>query len=224
MKLLLSPLKNENGSMLAIALLMLMLLTLLAISSSKTSTIEILLSGNEKSLKQAFYNTESAYPAVFPLLDDIRNGIDPADFADPLKPDHYPNLVFVGDGNYFTIPGTDFWNEPLDDPDDVTDLASLGLDPGPDVIVLSLLPFFPTFPAGFPPFADPPTTDNIISGVDIDQLDTDMAGESLINRAGYEGLGKGSAGGWVGYYRLVAQGEAGKGSVNQISTYVILVR
>ena len=102
-------------------MLILLLLTLIGIAVTNTSTIEIQISGNDRVQKQAFYNAEAAYTAVRPLLDDIRLGVDPTTFAATYSPD----LAFVGTGG-----GLDFWDEQLDDGDDVTDLPPL--DPGPE--------------------------------------------------------------------------------------------
>ena len=48
--------------------------------------------------------------------------------------------------------------------------------------------------------------------VDVDQAEPDMAGESIINRAGYEGLGKSAAGNWVTAYDMQILGTAALGA------------
>ncbi len=53
-------LKNEDGSILAVALIMLVLLTLLGIYATTTSEIEIQIAGNEKLSKQNLYQAEAA--------------------------------------------------------------------------------------------------------------------------------------------------------------------
>jgi len=53
-------LKNENGSVMVLALVMLALLTLLGIAATTTSTIEIQVAGNEKLYKENFYRAEAA--------------------------------------------------------------------------------------------------------------------------------------------------------------------
>ena len=53
-------LKNENGSVMVLALIMLALLTLLGIAATTTSTIEIQVAGNEKLYKENFYRAEAA--------------------------------------------------------------------------------------------------------------------------------------------------------------------
>ncbi len=52
-------LKNDDGSVLVLALLMLVLLTLLGISASTTSSIEIQISGNDKVYKENLYMAEA---------------------------------------------------------------------------------------------------------------------------------------------------------------------
>jgi len=52
-------LKNDDGSVLVLALVMLVLLTLLGISASRTSSIEIQISGNDMIYKQNLYMAEA---------------------------------------------------------------------------------------------------------------------------------------------------------------------
>jgi hypothetical protein len=53
-------LKNEEGSVLVVALVILVLVTLLGISASKTSEIEIRIAGNEMRYKRNLYSAEAA--------------------------------------------------------------------------------------------------------------------------------------------------------------------
>lgn len=53
-------LKNEEGSILVIALLMLAFLSILGVSSTTTSTIEVQIAGNDRNFKQNFYKAEAA--------------------------------------------------------------------------------------------------------------------------------------------------------------------
>ncbi len=55
-----SMLKNEDGTVLVLALIMLVLLTLLGISATTTSMIETRIAGNERVYKQNFYAAEAA--------------------------------------------------------------------------------------------------------------------------------------------------------------------
>ena len=57
-------LKNEDGSVLVIALIMMGLLILLGVSASTTTEIEIQIAGNERSHGIAFYAAEAAWAYV----------------------------------------------------------------------------------------------------------------------------------------------------------------
>lgn len=59
MKSLISRGKNEDGSVLVLALIILVLLTMLGISATTTTEIETRIAGNEKFHKIAFYNADS---------------------------------------------------------------------------------------------------------------------------------------------------------------------
>ena len=89
----------------------------------------------------------------------------------------------------------DFWDEGIDD-DNSTN------ENGPDVIVA--------------------ICNN--AEVDIDKLSSDMTGETIINRAGYEGLGKGASANWVAGYRVASTGTAGSGAESQTSAILGAIR
>ena len=59
MKLLINHAKNEDGSVLVVALLILVFLTIIGISATTTTNIEIQIAGNEKFHKIAFYHADS---------------------------------------------------------------------------------------------------------------------------------------------------------------------
>jgi hypothetical protein len=56
--------KNENGSVLVIAVLILLALTLIGISAISTSDIDIRISGNDKFHKMAFFAADAGVPYV----------------------------------------------------------------------------------------------------------------------------------------------------------------
>ena len=174
---------NDGGSVLMTTVLIMIILTSIGIFAINTSSIEMMISGNEKFHKQAFYNAEGAIRSVYPLLDDIRLGIDPATLSGT-----YPGLSFVGGVN-------DFWDEDIDD-DNSTPEAN------PDMTV--------------------PMCNN--ATVDIDRLSTDHAGESIINRSGYEGLGRGVSANWTASYSVMATGMAVSQSEAQTSADIDVVR
>ena len=60
--------------------------------------------------------------------------------------------------------------------------------------------------------------------VDIDNLSSDMTGETIINRAGYEGLGKGASASWAAGYRVSSTGRAGSGAISQTAAILESIR
>ena len=63
-------LKNEEGSILVVALVMLVLLTLIGISATETSRIDIKIAGNEMVYRENFYQAEAA---VMQAIQDMEN-------------------------------------------------------------------------------------------------------------------------------------------------------
>ena len=61
---------NEKGSTLIISVLILLLLTVIGIAATNTSTIEILISGNDKVHKMVFYTAESGWQVAVNWLDN----------------------------------------------------------------------------------------------------------------------------------------------------------
>ena len=62
--------KNEDGSVMVVAVLILVLLTIIGIAAMSTTNVELKISGNEKSYKMALYAAEAArgYVAKTPEL------------------------------------------------------------------------------------------------------------------------------------------------------------
>ena len=79
--------KNENGAALVAAMVFLMLLTIIGIFSTRTSTTELQISGNDKLNKIVFYAADSGidYVAVHPDLYGSKNitAGTPVTFPDP---------------------------------------------------------------------------------------------------------------------------------------------
>ena len=67
------PLKNENGSVLIVALIILVLLTLIGISATTTSEIETKIAGNERVFKRNLYLAEAGAMHGAQDLEDIGN-------------------------------------------------------------------------------------------------------------------------------------------------------
>jgi hypothetical protein len=66
------PGKNENGFVLIVAMLMLLVITLMGISMSNTSTMEVMISGNERRSQEQFYIADAGVNAV--IADDTDPG------------------------------------------------------------------------------------------------------------------------------------------------------
>lgn len=68
MKLFINQAKDEEGSVLVIALLILVFLTIIGISATTTTNIELQIAGNEKFHKIAFYHADSGIYATPKLI------------------------------------------------------------------------------------------------------------------------------------------------------------
>jgi hypothetical protein len=68
MKSLINHAKNEDGSVLIVALLILVLLTIIGISATTTTNIELQIAGNEKFHKIAFYHADSGVYTIPKLI------------------------------------------------------------------------------------------------------------------------------------------------------------
>ena len=68
-----SLLKNEEGSVIVLALVMLVLLTLLGISATSTSTIEVQIAANEHRYKDNLYKAEGAVMECTQILENSNN-------------------------------------------------------------------------------------------------------------------------------------------------------
>lgn len=62
--------KNERGAALLMTMVMLVILTLIGTAATKTSTLEIMMSGSEKNKKAAFYTAEAGIEHAKKVLDD----------------------------------------------------------------------------------------------------------------------------------------------------------
>lgn len=101
-------LKSEDGSVLVLALVMLVLLTLLGIAASRTSSIEMLVSGNDMIYKQNLHMAEAGAMQGAQRLENIPNPKDnpPAD--------NWLNPV-VGDVTDAKIGVRAYWEEDVAD-------------------------------------------------------------------------------------------------------------
>ena len=69
--------RNEEGSVLVVALIILVLLTIIGISASDISNIEIQIAGNERIYKRNFYRAEAAAMHGIQLMEDAELDLDP---------------------------------------------------------------------------------------------------------------------------------------------------
>ncbi len=69
-------LKDEDGSVLVVALIILVVLTLLGIAVTTTTEIETQIAGNEKVHKETFYNAEAAAMQCAQVLESTPMGDD----------------------------------------------------------------------------------------------------------------------------------------------------
>lgn len=63
-------LRNEDGSVMLVALLLMAVLTIMGVAAINTSNIEILISSNDRSYKQNFYRSEAAAYEAAQIVED----------------------------------------------------------------------------------------------------------------------------------------------------------
>jgi Tfp pilus assembly protein PilX len=80
---------NEKGSVLLVSVLILSLATIIGIAISNTSSVEILISGNDRAYKENFYLAEGAAMMLAQILENA--------------PGHDPNVVMPVDADHDTI-------------------------------------------------------------------------------------------------------------------------
>jgi hypothetical protein len=169
-----SPLDNNRGSALVVALLMLVVLTLIGISATTTTTFELQIAGNDRLYKQAFYAADGATEMGGELIEqniedrDWDFGADGVSAISPSNPLARGNVRLESPNPYMN-------REPMDGiPSDINRDAVY-----PRTAINS----------------DPHTN---IKAVGNTTLSTGSAVQLI---AGYEGKGKGAAGGgaWITY-------------------------
>jgi len=171
-----SPLNNNRGSALVVALLMLVVLTLIGISATTTTTFELQIAGNDKLYKQAFYAADGATEMGGELLEQNieerdwdfgEDGVNPPSEGNPL---HRGNVQIESENPYMNRESTD-----------------------PDPI-----PTRNNRDAVYPKAAWNSIPQTNIKVVGNTTLSTGSAVQLI---AGYEGKGKGAAGGgaWITY-------------------------
>jgi len=169
-------LNNERGFVLIASLLMLVVLMIIGIAATNTTTIELQISGNDKSAQMAFYGADAGNELAKELIEQT---IEVRGWQDETGDEKVIGTV--------TIINKDFW---------------LNTD------------------------ADSPTTDNRDVELPFDRGTTRLriggegglaAGGAIQMAAGYEGAGKGAAGGgsWI-LYNVRSRHEGVNNSQQQI--------
>ena len=171
-----SIVNNNRGSALVVALLMLVVLTLIGISATTTTTFELQIAGNDKLFKKAFYAADGATEMGGELIEQNIEDRD-WDFGDDgVNPPSAGNPL--NRGNVSIESENPYMNRDSTDPDPIPS------DSNRDAL----------FPRGAAN-SDPHTN---IKAVGNTTLSTGSAVQLI---AGYEGKGKGAAGGgaWITY-------------------------
>lgn len=164
--------KNEEGFILITTLMMLVLLMVLGISATSTTTLELEISGNDRVRKEAFYQADGGTQLAARLVEEslgTPGGFTALDansiLVDPVSPN---NTILVVDTT-------------LSENADATRDENSVSDAARDIAF---------FPGGVDTTNATPHT-NIIA----DGITSTTAGSGLQMLAGYEGKGKGAAGG-----------------------------
>lgn len=175
-------LNNEQGFVLITAIMMLVVLMVIGIAATNTTTIELQISGNDKSAQMAFYGADAGNELAKEL---IEQAIDARGWLDEVG-----SLKEIG---IVDISNKDFWLNDALDPDPAVDSpTSANMD--------VQLPF-----------------DNGTTRLRVGGVGGLAAGGAVQMAAGYEGVGKGAAGGgsWV-LYNVRSRHEGVNNSQQQI--------
>jgi hypothetical protein len=179
---------NQRGSVINVALLILILIFLVGIGLNKISTTDIKIASNMKTAAETFYETEAGLEGISELLE--QNVACPMGFADTTETPPLPAGWERIEGKFMAT-NLSFWrNDTAGDPTDDGDPGTLDdRDPATNDNIIA-------YYVGDPGLSDYP--------LDLDKPHTSfsLGGQTRFSRgsaiqmaAGYEGLGKGAAGG-----------------------------
>lgn len=107
--------RNEQGTVLILALLMLVMLTVIGISASTISSIELQVAGNEKFYKVAFFAADGGTEAGAELLEQN------------IEVRQFPTEPYTLPGSTVTVADSNFWSQEIVP---TTNTASVGLPVG----------------------------------------------------------------------------------------------
>ena len=165
-------LKNEDGFVLVVALLILVVLMIIGVSATTTTVLELQISGNDRALKETFYQADGGTQLAARLVEEslgTPGGFTALDtdsvLVDPVSPN---NTILIVDTT-------------LSENASTTRDASSVSDTARDIAY---------FPGGYDATNTTPHTNIIADGVT-----STTAGSGLQMLSGYEGKGKGAAGG-----------------------------
>ena len=185
------PIGDEGGYVLVGALVIMLLLMIVGISATTNTSLELQIAGNDRTHKETFYQADGGTQIAVRLVEESLGtpggftAVDNGVLVDPLTPN---NTIQVVDPTISE-------NETVRDQTNVFDPdPAAGLVGGRDIGY---------FPQGFNPL-----TPNAIPHTNIiaDGVTSTVSGSGLQMLAGYEGKGKGSAGGGVQIlYTIFAQ-------------------
>ena len=96
MKSLARQLRNEEGSVIVVALMILVVLTIIGISATDTTTVELQIATNDKFHKIAFYNADAGVYAIAKVASQAVNEKSSPTLAPPL-PLYYIEVDINGD-------------------------------------------------------------------------------------------------------------------------------
>ena len=175
---------NQHGSVINVALLILILIFLIGIGLNKISTTDIKIAGNMKTNTTTFYEADAGLDAASELVE--LNVVCPKGFGDT-KDDSDPTPLPAGWVNIegsFMVTDNWFWlretaDEPAGNPDQDDEGA---LDE--DIVAY--------YPADYEGDQEP---DRPHTNISIGSRTRYARGSAIQMAAGYEGLGKGAAGG-----------------------------
>ena len=101
--------RNEDGIVLVLCLITLIVLTLIGVSTTTTSRLEVEISGNDKTAKEAFYAAEVALTVGETVVESL---LARADLDEDTTPGHYTKLnlnewqTLVWDNTHSVVVGT----------------------------------------------------------------------------------------------------------------------
>ncbi|MDY0220205.1 MAG: PilX N-terminal domain-containing pilus assembly protein [Desulfobacterium sp.] len=176
-RMVIKCMNNENGYALLGTLLILVLLIVIGMAASTNTSLELQIANNDRIHKETFYQADGGTQLAIRLVEESLgisgpftaldvNGI----LIDPVSPN---NTIQIVDDT--------LWDNADNDRDETDVFDDNAVGGGRDVAY---------FPNGYDPTNVSPHTNIIVDGVT-----STAAGAGLQMLAGYEGIGKGTAGG-----------------------------